>query len=212
FFDDTNGSKTTRYGVALDQAITPKIHVGAELSRRDVLRPINRFISNEEGTAIIDKRVVNEKRKEDLHRAYLYWAPTDQLALTAEYFLERIGRSGPPGTIGPNDVTELTTHRLPLGISYFHTSGFFSGMKATYFNQDVESRDRGDSSGTEDFWIIDAAIGYRLPQRFGILTLGAENLLDNEFRFQDTRFNSNEPIPPLLVPDRLVSIKFTLAF
>jgi hypothetical protein len=54
---------------------------------------------------------------------------------------------------------------------------------------------------------VDVAIGYRLPWRYGFITVGATNLLDEDFKFYD-RDRRN----PLIQPDRTIFGKVTLAF
>jgi hypothetical protein len=54
--------------------------------------------------------------------------------------------------------------------------------------------------------VVDASIGYRLPKRYGIITVEARNLFDENFRFQDT-----DPSNPTIYPERLVLVKVTLA-
>jgi outer membrane receptor protein involved in Fe transport len=61
--------------------------------------------------------------------------------------------------------------------------------------------------GDDQFWIVDASIGYRLPKRWGLITLGVKNLLDEDFRFQDT-----DPARPIIYPERLIFARVSLAF
>ena len=35
----------------------------------------------------------------------------------------------------------------------------------------------------DQFWLVDAAINYRLPKRYGFVTVGAKNLFDEEFDY-----------------------------
>ena len=55
--------------------------------------------------------------------------------------------------------------------------------------------------------VLDASLAYRLPRRWGILTLEARNLFDERFRFQDT-----DAANPTIAPGRLILLKFTLAY
>jgi hypothetical protein len=64
--------------------------------------------------------------------------------------------------------------------------------------------------------LVDAAVGYRLPKRYGIFTLGVKNLFNESFNFQGLEFRSvredlEEERPPFL-PERSISAQFTLAF
>ena len=62
-------------------------------------------------------------------------------------------------------------------------------------------------SGNDQFWVIDAAISYRLPKRHGFITVGANNLFDESFKYYDT-----DIVNPTIQPDRMIFGKVTLAF
>ena len=53
--------------------------------------------------------------------------------------------------------------------------------------------------------MVDGSIGYRLPKRYGLITLGVKNLFDQQFLFQDT-----DPKFPRILPGRLVVFRFTV--
>ena len=55
--------------------------------------------------------------------------------------------------------------------------------------------------------VLDAFVGYRLPNRRGLLSLAADNVLDESFQFQDVDASN-----PSLFPERVISFRFTLAF
>jgi outer membrane receptor protein involved in Fe transport len=108
------------------------------------------------------------------------------------------------------DQTEVNTHRVPLGISFFHPSGVSASMTATYWNQDgtFQRLFTGEmEAGSDNFWTVDAAINYRLPKRYGFITVGATNLFDQEFKFFATDAQN-----PVIQPTRTVFGKVTLAF
>jgi hypothetical protein len=60
--------------------------------------------------------------------------------------------------------------------------------------------------GDDDFWLVDAAINYRLPKRYGFITIGASNLLDEDFKYFDSDLNNAS-----IQPDRSAFVRFTLA-
>ena len=103
---------------------------------------------------------------------------------------------------------KLNTHRVPLGITFFHPSGLSAGLKATYFDQDGKFvlLNSDVQSGNDDFWTVDAAIGYRLPKRYGFVTVGVTNLFDRKFKFFDRDINN-----PTIQPDRAFFARITLA-
>ena len=143
-------------------------------------------------------------------RAYLYWAPHAWLALTAEYQYEELTRNK---EFTANTAERVKTHRVPLGISFYHPSGFRAQLKGTYFHQKGEFQPQGTDpaapslEGDDRFWIVDAALSYRLPKRYGILSVEAKNLFDRSFSYMDT-----DPVSPAIQPKRLVLFKFTLSF
>ncbi|MDQ3774176.1 MAG: TonB-dependent receptor, partial [Pseudomonadota bacterium] len=200
FFDDANLTEAWRYGGAIDQKFTGSLFGGVELSKRDLtvpglldlsdpLNPVNR----------------DADWNEYLGRAYLFWTPHPWLALRAQYLFERFERD----LIGP---TELDTQRVPLGIGFFHPSELSASLMATYWNQDGMFTPFIDPtvplrSGSDEFWIVDAAISYRLPKRYGFISVGATNLFDEEFNFFEVDFDN-----PTIQPTRTVFARVTLAF
>ena len=111
----------------------------------------------------------------------------------------------------------LKTHRFPLGLNFFHPTGLFLRLKATYVDQKGEfvvwnlnpdwTLERTIKEDTDRFWVADASLGYRLPKRYGIISLEAKNLFDKTFRFQDT-----DPSNPEIIPERSILAKITLSF
>ena len=126
FFDDVNGTDAWRYGGAIDQRISDTLYAGAEYSRRDLERVPFQTLDD-------PPRVGEVDWKEELARAYLYWAPHPWLALSAEYQYERFERD--PAHVGVEQFTELSTHRVPLGVSFFHPSGLIARLRATFVDQ-----------------------------------------------------------------------------
>ena len=104
---------------------------------------------------------------------------------------------------------EVDTHSVPLGINLFHPSGLSASVESTYFYQDGDFQRRGAAgfeSDDDDFWVVDAAINYRLPKRYGFITAGVSNLFDEEFKFQETDLDN-----PRIQPDRVFFARVTLA-
>jgi hypothetical protein len=131
----------------------------------------------------VEVRVVDWK--EQLGRAYLFWTPHEWLALSTEYQYERFDRLKELNL----GLKEATTQNVPLGLRVFHPSGLSLALKGTYITQDGEFQRRSVACcepGASDFWVVDAAISYCLPKRYGFMTVGATNLLDQTFKYQDT--------------------------
>ena len=68
------------------------------------------------------------------------------------------------------------------------------------------------AEGQDDFVVVDAAIGYRLPKRIGVVSLEGRNLLDENFQYQDDNFRIAEPTSPRFIPERSVFVRVTLSF
>lgn len=202
FFDDLNLTDVWRYGGAIDQKFTKDVFGGVEYSKRDLSVPFLDFT-----VSPTNPPTRQADWEESQARAYLFWTPHPWLALRAEYVFDRLERD----RRFPAGVTEVDTHRVPLGISFFHPSGLGASLTATYFNQDGEFG--GFTAGTpirpgsDDFWTVDAAISYRLPKRYGFITVGVTNLFDEEFKFFDSDLR-NASIQPV----RTVFARITLAW
>ena len=196
FYDDLNGTRAWRYGGAVDQKLTKDVFAGAEYSRRDLEIP---FLPSVE-----DPVAEREKANEDVARVYVFATPRGRLAVRAEYLFERFESEG---------VTDLPvkvdTHRIPLGMSFFHPKGLSASLTATYFNQDGElvRIDGSRETGSDDFWTVDLALSYRLPKRYGFIAAGATNLFDEEFRYFDTDVRN-----PVVQPARRIYARVVVAF
>jgi hypothetical protein len=218
FFDDPPGTHAKRYGVGIDARIHQGIYGGLEASRREVQVPLVEFAA--EGT------VEEEAIGEEAYRAYLYWTPSYRWSASAEFRFNRYELEDQKDF--PDDrVILVQMATVPLTLRYFHPSGFFAGLGATYVDQLVDtfpSRSL-NAKGRDDFVTLDTAIGYRLPKRLGIVSVGVSNLLDEEFHFQDDNFRTVTPVPPDqfdpgpdlggvsgFVPDRTIFVGVTLSF
>jgi len=194
FFDELNATDYWRYGGAIDQKFTANIYGGIEYTYRDLTVPYAGFSAAESDW------------KENLWRAYLFWTPCKWASLTAEYRYEDIERDEEYA----QGSTDAKTHYLPLGINLFHPLGLIASMKGTYINQDgnFERKDnfRLFEDGDDNFWLVDAALSYRLPDRYGLITVGVNNLFDQEFDYFDSDLDNSQ-----IEPDRYFFARITLA-
>jgi outer membrane receptor protein involved in Fe transport len=199
FYDDQESTDAWRYGGAIDQRFSKSLFGGVEFSKRDLDVPT---LVVTEATSEIQRR----DWQEYLGRAYLFWTPHPWVALSAEYLYERFEQD----ELLNFGFTEVTTHRVPLGLRFFHPSGFGFWLRGTYVNQDGKFQPRGSDccvSDSEDFWVVDAGVSYRLPRRYGVLTIGVTNLFDEQFKYQETDLRN-----PTIQPARAVFARLTLAF
>lgn len=196
------GIDAWRYGIGIDHKFSPSLYAGGEFSKQDLEVP---------GVLVNTGQRLEEDWDEYLMRAYLYWTPHLWIAASVEYQFERLERERFLGA--GSGIGEVNTHRLPLGINFFHPSGLSVRLKATYLHQDGQfaapTFDPGNpfKPGDDQFWLVDAAIRYRLPKRRGFITFGVENLFDEKFKFQEL-----DPATPTIQRDRLIFGRVTLAF
>ncbi|MBS1244013.1 MAG: hypothetical protein H6R41_550 [Deltaproteobacteria bacterium] len=204
FYDESGIAAVTawNYGLALDQKFKKNVYGGVEGYYRDLDVP---FPTIDLNTNTLISTVENWKEK--VGRAYLYWNPHNWVALNAEYLYERFER----GETGNLQAKEVTTQRVPLGINFFHPSGLNAMVKGSYWDQTGSITRKVDfppvyQSVGDNFWLVDAAIGYRLPQRYGFLTVGAKNLFNQSFNYYDT-----DPVNPAIQPVRTFYGKINLS-
>jgi len=202
FFDDLDATDAWRYGVAIDQKFSKNIYGGAEYSQRDLEYPT--FVVTE-GAA---SELKNLDGKERFGRAYLYWTPHQWIALSAEYDYEKIEMD--KKDLGVFEW--LRTNRFPFAITFSHPSGFSARLKTAYIDQEGKFKPQGSQAGfvvdgSDNFWLFDASVSYRLPKRLGIIMIEARNLFDQSFQYQDIDIAN-----PSIQPERAVFAKFTLAF
>jgi tetratricopeptide (TPR) repeat protein len=195
FFDEVNATDYWVFGGAIDQKLTQSLYGGTEFIYRNLNVPFTQA-----------GNVENSNWEEYLARAYLFWAPHQWLALSAEYLYEKLDRD----EAYADGSEKVDTHRVPLGINFFHPCGLSASLKGTYVYQDG-SFDRKDNvgvfeTGKGDFWLVDAALNYRLPKRYGILTIGVLNLTDENFEYFDSDSDN-----PGFQPDRVFFGKVTLS-
>ncbi len=200
FFDEWDGMQAWNYGVALDRKFSADLFAGAEFTRRDLVTPpFFNFATMASETA---------DWREHVGRAYVYWTPSRQVALGAEYLQERFDRDA----VSMIEFKRVTTRRVPLSASYFHPCGFYSRVKSTWFDQDGQFFPQSFATGEppvpagDSFWVVDASVGYRFPRRLGLVAVEGRNLFNRTFRFQET-----DPAHPSVLPGRAVVVKLTVS-
>jgi Tfp pilus assembly protein PilF len=199
FFDDYNGTDGWRYGIGLDHRVNDSLFFGAEASHRELDVP--QFQPTTPPT------VPDFDSDEYLVRVYGYWAISDRFAMSAEYRYEDV-RSDPEASRTALGKTKI--HRVPLELRWFDPSGWFARGRVTFVDQDGEFPDLATGelvSDSDRFWVLDGAVGYRFPHQRGHALLEVRNLLDENFRFQDTDPEDSSIAPDLAVLGRL-SLRF----
>ncbi len=206
FFDDPDATRSERYGVGLDWRPLSDLHIGGELTKRDLESPIIDFTELE---------VEYEDRDEWLHRVYAFWTPTDRWSLSGEIVYDKFENQN--NSLAADIVPDrVTTWTLPIKATYFDPSGWFAGAGITFVDQEVR-RDRTLSSlaqGDSSFTLVDATVGVRLPKRSGLISLSVQNVFDEDFDYQDNSYRtfSDQPYVGPYVPERTIMASFTVNF
>jgi outer membrane receptor protein involved in Fe transport len=125
------------------------------------------------------------------------------MSVSLEYFFEGFDRTE---VSGEEAFVNVGTRKLAVGLRYFSRPGAIAHLKVVQIGQKGDFLIRGrPTHGEDNFWVADAAIGYRIPKRFGRLTFEVRNLFNTTFQFQDT-----DPGNPTITPGRLAVLRFTI--
>ena len=201
FYDDISISSGWRYGAAVNQKFTKTLFGGIEGSYRKVDIPV---------VNVVDTTIQANNTNEWYQAlAYFNYAPHDWVALRASYQYDQYANSLP--SVGQFSDAKLYTSRIPLSAGFFHPSGFIANVTVTYWNQSGTFEPLNQPAGTrvdgrDSFWLTDAMIGYRMPKRYGLITVGIKNMFDQKFQYFNTDWRN-----PIIQPDRLVFFKITIA-
>ncbi len=201
FYDDVSISNGWRYGAAVNQKFSKTLFGGIEGSYRKVDLPT---------TDVLDvTNTINNTNEWYQALAYLNYAPHPWVVLRAHYQYDQYANSLPGA--GQFSNANLYTSRVPLSAGFFHPSGFMANVTVTYWNQTGTFEPLSQPLGTrvdghDTFWLTDAMIGYRMPERYGLLVVGVKNLFDQQFNYFNTDWRN-----PIIQPDRLVFFKITMA-
>lgn len=153
FVDDFNGARAIRYGAAIDLEMTTNLLVGLQGLKYDVEVPI------------FGEEITFDHRWEKHHLAYLYWTPHQDWAVSTTYRLDEIKATN-------SDPEKLSTHQIPLSVSYFNSQGGFGKIETIYLRQKIDFFDPAEfSQGKQKALLLNLSIGWRLPKRTGILSL-----------------------------------------
>lgn len=204
FTDEFNQTSAWVKGVGLDATLARggfgSLFGGVEYVRRDLDVPL------------VEQRDPPEyrtdERAEDEARAYLYWAAARDWAVSAEAKWEEIDNSNQQ-----IDVAQLRTLTVPVQVRYFAENGLFARVGANFVSQQVEERlPQSFDQTRENFVTVDAALGFRLPNRRGSISLEVRNILDEEFLYQDLDSVTNSLTRPRFIPARTVLGRISLTF
>lgn len=196
------GDEARRLGLGVDHSLGENIFLGAEVSAR---RVESAFLFND----VDGFGIRHISFDEQFGRAYLQVLPSDSFSYGVELERDQIDNNG---IVLFNSVTELNTTRVALGMKHFRPGGLTAGFKLKHIDQSgIIAANQGTIGDpyrdSDQFWVADASVRYKLPRRRGDISLSVQNLFDQEFRYQGRDLET-----PRITPERLVSLRFTLAY
>jgi hypothetical protein len=199
----TEAEQASNFGIGLDHVATVNLRFTLDYLERDLSVPFLR-IDSPVPVAIEDVMNVDEVTS----TANVYWTPLRNVALKAGWQYEDFDYNG---NSSPYSFSRLRTRRLPLSATVFVGSAISARFSGTLIDQDglfVAPTFLGEIyPGSSRFWIFNAAVDYRLPNRHGSVEIGIKNLFDEAFQFQDT-----DPENTRVFPDRFLMGRFSLSF
>ncbi|MGH9867045.1 MAG: FecR domain-containing protein [Candidatus Polarisedimenticolia bacterium] len=211
FFDDPAGTWSLNYGVGVDQTFRHNLFAGLSVMRRDldIPEPVCDTPTPTAGCGGQVATDVEERHSDDwLGVAYVNGTVGQRLALGLEYgYEERDFDNTQVSPVGLFEDFQRTTRLRPEARLSF-PMGLFVTARGTRYDQEVDQFDDLTSASRDtvesDFWLGDLSVGYRLPNRWGSVTLDALNVTDQEFIF----FRSS--LEERVVPARtiLLSVRF----
>ncbi len=208
FFTDPGGTRSFNYGLGVDQTFTRFLFGGLSVLRRDldIPEPICDTPTQFAGCVGQQANDVVERNSDDwLGNAYLNGTVGERVGWSLEYAYEERDFDFTQVSLGGELQDFMRTTRFRPEARMFLPSGLFAGARWTRYDQRVEQPTSVLQPEVEaDFWLGDVQIGYRLPNRWGSVTLDALNVSDQEFIF----FRSS--LEERVVPARtiLLSLRF----
>lgn len=199
FYDDPVYTDSRNYGLGFEQTLGHRQYWGVNLLSRKLDVP---YVDN---MTLMRARVDWEERQ---YRIYYYGAPRDWFTYAVSFEHEDNERAAAfPG----NDAfIRAKTNRLPINLNFFIEPQTVVQFTPMYVRQEGEFIDVLTSTsapGSDRFWTADIVLKKYLPQHAGYIAVGAQNLFDRQFMYQNT-----DPARPTLVPDRFSYIKLNIYF
>jgi tetratricopeptide (TPR) repeat protein len=192
FFDDQNGTLSEAGGVAADFTFSPTVTAGLQFTRRNLDVPFFNLTGE----------VFFQEQTEKVASGYFYWLPSKRLSVSLQPAYQDFEHGAA--------FTTLKLTEVPLAVRFFLPSGLWMGASVTAVKESGEFTGPGgvDVAGSDDFWVVDAIVAYRLPRRMGTISLQGNNLLNEKFQFQEIE----QSVAPRYIPESQVLLRISLSF
>ncbi len=198
-FDDIDMTDSWNYGLAYTGRFLENLHLGASSMYRKLTTPLEISDTSMPGLSSIQDLKYNDRYS----NLWLNWTPSRSWALDIEYNynrynLEKAVHSLDEAQIvfSPDGILKLTTHRLPVTLSYFHTAGIITSLSTTYIDQKGSFVDLYGvpHDGEDNGFVTDLAVSYRFKDRYGSISIGVKNLFDQDLQYEDrSSYDTDDP-------------------
>ncbi|MCB9030288.1 MAG: FecR domain-containing protein [Deltaproteobacteria bacterium] len=207
-FTDFSGTESRNYGAGFDYKFSGSTYFGAEGLHRDTIEEstLTRTLVTLDFDTLAEDIDLSLLDQFDTHfnqefvSAYLYHVFTSRVVGTIDYAWSM------SETTDSDAFQEIELHKVALGLKYFDPSGWFTFSTATWRQQDRNGSFFFED-GNNNFWIIDAGLGYRIPDRHGSVVFKVTNLFDRDFTF-DQSLGFDEFISTDVAAELLFSLNF----
>jgi tetratricopeptide (TPR) repeat protein len=212
----TAGATFETFGASLEQKFATGTYVGVsgELLRSSMGRPFGVFISDLDVSDIAFTGSLRERLnyEERTLLVTLNQLIGQELSLGVRYrlsqatlddeFPEVTDSTCILGQFRPSQHPEAVLHQLQLQADFNHHSGLFAQVQALWSlqsNQGYQAERMGDCPVSypdlpgDDFWQLNAFVGYRFPHRRAELRVGWLNLTDQNYRLNPLTLYSELP-------------------
>ncbi len=221
-FDDMELTDSENYGLAYTHRFENVLQMGANSLYRKLSSELETFNTSMPGASSIQDLEYDDRYA----TLWLNWTFAPSWALNIEYNYNRynLGKAvhslDETQTILATDgIIELTSHRLPISVKFFHPSGITTALTTTYIDQDGRfvnpygMTQNGSDSGI----ITDLALSYRFKKRLGSASFGVLNLFDQNLQYEDRdSYDTTDPnmtaSPSAFTSQRTIYGKISLNF
>lgn len=195
YLDILNGAMLEMAGVAVDADLTDTVKAGAQAVFHRWDNPVT-------GTS------QRPETRDMIFSGYVQKTFGTRWSASAGFYHE----SAESDALFDLDDFRLTS--FPISVRYFDPLGLFGAVEVepgfhSFANSAFTTQ---PSRGSENFVMVNASIGYRLPNGMGVLSLEAQNLLDQDINFQDRTSVRDIFAVPRFAPDLTLFARATIRF
>jgi len=210
------GATFETYGISLEQQLGTGTYLGVvgEILNSDVRRTVGAFDINDDSVFAVPSGLREHLDYREPSLLFTFnqliadaWSFGARYRLSqAEYqsdFVD-VPDNLPPFDFQPRHHLESVLHQLELSAIFNHRSGFFSRFDAQWYAQSNHGY-TPDIPG-DDFWQLNAVVGYRFPRRKAEVLLGLLNITDQDYRLNPLTICNELP------RDRTLVVRLQLNF